>query len=329
MVSGLRILIIAAISLTFAVSCGRRVPAPVAPAPSPLDPLPVETPDPNNPSPVSDKFVELKILTFNVWGVPNPIAKDLVKRFTKIGTSINGFDLVNLQETFSDHSDDKIFATAAYQYKIRNNNSSFLAAGSGLGLLSKYPIVKTNFKRFSQCSGSDCLSNKGVFFTRIKVPAIGEVDLYNTHYQADISKEDIRISDNKELEELLKQNESGNLTILTGDFNFSNTDISDSKSKAFLDFKKRFKPIDTFRVANPQATGFTSNSSLNTYVDKNEIPQRVDYIFVLPEDRGIKDKKPNYKTEVVNSNLVFNQPVDSTFLSDHFGLTTTLRIHLE
>lgn len=328
MFSRLRILVIAAIALAFAVSCGRKPPAPVT-TPAPIDPLPVISPEPNNPNPVSNTFTELKILTFNVWGVPNPIAKDLVKRFTKIGTAINGFDLVNLQETFSDHSDDKIFAPAAYPYKYRNNNSSFLAAGSGLGSLSKYQIVKKAFKRFTQCSGTDCLSNKGVFFMRVNVPVIGDVDVYNTHYQASPEKEDIRISDNKDLAELLKQNEVGNLTILTGDFNFNNTDPSDSKSTAFLDFKKRFKPIDTFRIANPELPGFTSNGLINNYVDKNEKPQRLDYIFVLPEDRGIKDVKPNYKIEVANSSIVFDTPVDGTFLSDHFGLTTTLRIIMD
>jgi endonuclease/exonuclease/phosphatase family metal-dependent hydrolase len=326
MFSGIKFLLIAAMSLTFTVSCNRKAPTP-APTPAPIDPVPVIPVDPNNPEPVNNAFIELKILTLNVWGLPNPITKDLVKRFTKIGPAINGYDLVNLQETFSDHADDKIFGVADYQSKIRFNNTSFLTIGSGLGSLTKYPIVKKGFKKFSQCAGSDCMSNKGVFFMRINVPPIGDVDIYNTHYQAISDKEDIRVSDNKELQELLRQNEAGNLTILTGDFNFNNTDPSDSKSKAFLDFKKRFKPIDTFRIANPEAPGFTSVGAINPYADKNDKPERLDYIFVLPENRGTKPA--NYTVEVAESNVIFDQPVDGTFLSDHFGLTTTLRIHLE
>jgi exonuclease III len=328
MLTGLRLLVIAAMTFTFSVSCNRRPPAPV-PTPAPIDPIPVISPDPDHPGPVSNTFVELKILTLNVWGVPNPISKDLVKRFTKIGPAVNGFDMVGLQETFSDQADEKIFGAADYPYKYRNNNSSFLAEGSGLGGLSKYPILKKGFKRFTQCAGSDCLANKGVFFMRISVPSLGSVDWYDTHYQAIDAKEDIRVSDNKEMQEFINQNDVGNLTIITGDFNFNNTDPSDSSSKAFLDFKRRFKPLDTFREANPEDPGFTSNGKINTYVDKNEKPQRLDYIFVLPEDRGIKNVKPNYKVEVAGSQIIFNQPVEGTFLSDHFGLTTTLRIHLE
>ena len=117
---------------------------------------------------------------------------------------------------------------------------------------------------------------------------------------------------------LLKRNDVGNPTIITGDFNYTNYDSTDSTSKAFDDFKKKFNPIDTFRLKNRQDTGFTSDPSLNEYVDKKDKPQRLDYVFLLPESRGIAGQKINYKFEVLESKIVNNQPVNGKFLSDHF-----------
>ncbi|MFN8578193.1 MAG: endonuclease/exonuclease/phosphatase family protein [Candidatus Sericytochromatia bacterium] len=300
-------------------------------SPKPETPLPSVAPDPNTQQPSNGKFVDLKILTFNCWGVPKIVVyeptKDQKERFTNIATVINGYDIVNLQETFSDNA-NIIMEAANYTTKERYNNTSFGSYGSGLASFSKYPLVKRGFRKFSECAGADCFSNKGVFFMRLKVPEIGEVDIYNTHYQAIESKEDLRLSANREFADFLKQNEVGNLTIITGDFNYTNYDATDKTSKAYIDFMKRFNPIDVFRVAYPQSSGFTNDHNINNYVGKDDKPQRLDYIFVLPENRGITAKKVNYKVEVKDTKIMFTQPVNGKFLSDHFGLTTTLRVNL-
>lgn len=309
-------------------------PSPSAtPAPSnaPQDPLPSIAPDVPN-APQSTGGVELNILTFNCWGVPKVagiynVTKDQEERFNNISDIVNGYDIVNLQETFSENA-QIIVDKANYQTKNRVDNSGFLKYNSGLTSFSKFALVKKDFFKFSMCSGADCYSNKGVSFMRLSVPNLGEIDLYNTHYQAIESKEDIRVNDNREFEMLLKKNDVGNPTIITGDFNFTNYDASDITSKAFTDFKRRFNPIDTFRAKNKTDVGFTSNSSINDYVDKKDKSQRLDYIFLLPENRGISDQKLNYKFEVVESKIVFNQPVKGKFLSDHFGINTKIRINV-
>lgn len=321
--------------IAIAASCSRAsVTPPVEPIQSQApDPLPSIAPDPNTQQPSTGKSFDLKILSFNCWGVPRILVydptKDQKERFTNILSVVNGYDIVNLQETFSDNS-EIIINGANYPTKVRYNNTSFGSFGSGLTSFSKYQVVKKGFKKFSECSGADCFSNKGVFFMRLNVPQLGQIDLYNTHYQAQTgeSEEQIRVASNKEFADFVKQNEVGNLTIITGDFNFINYDATDKTSRAYTDFVKRFNPVDTFRVKNPQSPGFTNDSKINTYVSKEDRAQRLDYIFTLPENRGVTTKAVNYKVEVLDSKIMFTQPVNGKFLSDHFGLTTTLRINL-
>lgn len=331
----IKILFSVSLSLLTFVACSRssaNTPTqPVTPITDKPDPLPSLAPDPGSQQPSTGNFVDLKILSFNCWGVPKIVVyeptKDQAERFANIATVVNGYDIVNLQETFSDNA-NIIVDSANYPTKIRYNNTSFGAYGSGLTSFSKYPVVKRDFVKFSECAGADCFSNKGVFFMRLKVPQIGEVDIYNTHYQAIESKEDLRLGANREFDLFLKKNDVGNLTIITGDFNYTNYDSTDKTSKGYSDFVRRLNPIDTFRVANPQSAGFTNDNSINNYVGKEDKPQRLDYIFVLPENRGITTKKVNYKVEVKESKIMFNQPVNGKFLSDHFGLFTTLRVNL-
>ena len=287
-------------------------------------------PDSNNFKTEAAKSFNLNILTFNCWGVPKILfyepTKDQKERFKNIVPVINGYDVVNLQETFSDNA-NIIIEGVDYPYKIRHNNTSLASYGSGLMSFSKYKIIKKGFKKFSQCAGADCFSNKGIFFMRIKVPQIGDLDIYNTHYQAIEDKEQIRISANKEFSDFLKENDVGNLTIMTGDFNFANYDSNDKSSKAYTDFIKRFDPIDTFRIKNLDLSGFTNDFHINNYVSKDDKPQRLDYIFILSANSNLT-KKSKYNFEVLDSKVVFTQPVNGKFLSDHFGLTTTLKINL-
>src|SRR5690606_12549295 len=114
-----------------------------------------------------------------------------------------------------------------------------ILTNSGLSTLSKYQIVEKEFKPFTYSTGSDSLAQKGVVFTRINIPEIGNIDVYNTHLQAANSKKDsklykfignfipgftwsnveIRKSQNRELIDFVNKNDVGNPTFLIGDFN--------------------------------------------------------------------------------------------------------------
>lgn len=267
------------------------------------------------------KTFDFKILTYNVWGLPNPLTKDLKERMDLIGKNLSEYDFVNLQESFSDHA-LKIVDNAKFPYAERYDNTSIFHLNSGLTTLSKYPIIFKKLKKFTKCAGTDCFSNKSISLTRVKVEGFGNIDIYNTHYQSMDSKEDIRINSNETVESFIKENDQGNLTILTGDFNFVNFDTTDTTSKALTDLKNRMNVVDTFRVKNPTSLGITYDWNINPYAKSDGPLKRLDYIFVVPK----KDGNANYEFEVVDSNIAFNKPVGINFTSDHFGVSTTLRV---
>jgi endonuclease/exonuclease/phosphatase family metal-dependent hydrolase len=61
--------------------------------------------------------------------------------------------------------------------------------------------------------------------------------------------------------------------------------------------------------------GLTSDKRYNTNLPANDTPKRIDYIFTLGDDRAVR---------TLLSKMVFDQPVNGRFLSDHFGLIADL-----
>jgi len=61
------------------------------------------------------------------------------------------------------------------------------ALGSGLQILSDYPIMRTRVQAFPAfaCAGYDCLANKGAVMVTIRLPGnAGDVDVVTTHMNA-------------------------------------------------------------------------------------------------------------------------------------------------
>lgn len=261
---------------------------------------------------------ELRILTYNVWGLPGPLVKNRKERFERLGSQLNAYDVVTLQETFSNDI-EVLSKTTGFPYHERYNNSSFYRLGSGLYVLSKYPILKTDYMAFDRCTVADCLARKGVLMTRIDHPKIGPIDLYTTHYQAeDLEKaQKIRIEeDNLILQELMHRNRSNNPVIVTGDFN------SVPDGPEYEDLMSRLPLVDSFRQIHPQDPGYTSSAD-NPYKagQADKVSERIDYIFYLP--------KEGVKYQVLDSQVTLNQAVDGYVLSDHYGVSARLRIQTQ
>lgn len=282
-----------------------KTPAAITHQPNP-DPTPVPI-----PAQLKDASAEVKVLTLNVWGLPSLLGKDRKARFDRLGQTLNDYDIVTLQETFS--NDIEILRKSTrFPYHMRWNNTG-LRMGSGLYVLSKYPIIRNDFRQFGNCTVADCLARKGVLFTRIDHPVLGAVDVYTTHYQAEAKPvaEKIRIEeDNKVMQEFVSQNNSPYPTIITGDFN-GKPDFPE-----YLDLNRRLPLIDTWRTANPNQPGYTSDPS-NLYKAGKEQGARIDYIFVL--------KQNTYKTTVQEVQVTHNKPVEGFFISDHFGVSAKLK----
>lgn len=251
--------------------------------------------------------VTLDLLTYNTFGLPAPFGKSLADRFSSMPAALEGHDFVGLQETFSGEA-RRLMESKAYPYKYRQDQGSFFhPMNSGLTVLSRYPFKTVKFRPFGSCQTTDCFSNKGVLFARVDVPAIGPVDIYNTHYQAHTPYTLQRIENNRMLVEFVRQHDEGYPTFLLGDFNF----LEDEDEYGNL--QERIGPWDLFRLKNPGDPGFSWHPA-NPWGDGKGEPERLDYVFWLPNR--------NYGLDILEAEVVHK----ARPLSDHYGVRARVNL---
>ncbi|WP_176598136.1 MULTISPECIES: endonuclease/exonuclease/phosphatase family protein [Sphingobium] len=159
---------------------------------------------------------ELSVMTYNIHGLPWPMAWGRPADFARIATTLQRLrterrnpQIVLLQEAFTSEA-RTIGRAAGYRYILDGPGEDaaslqppapadlrFAAAeswshgegigkwvGSGLQILSDFPIVGAHAMVYPgyACAGFDCLANKGAMLVRISLPGGGDpVDVVTTH----------------------------------------------------------------------------------------------------------------------------------------------------
>jgi endonuclease/exonuclease/phosphatase family metal-dependent hydrolase len=180
--------------------------------------------------PLFTQPITLKVLTFNVWGLP--FTPDRSTRLRAIAQKIADIDpdLVCLQECWIE-ADRQLLNTqlAATRLKYVEYYPSG-AFGSGLMILSAYPITNKFFWRYTQNGKwyklwhGDWWGGKGVALAQVQFPKQhGVLNIFNTHliaaYQDDRYDDD-RLSQMQELASVLKTATDGRYpALILGDLN--------------------------------------------------------------------------------------------------------------
>ncbi|WP_148713792.1 sphingomyelin phosphodiesterase [Chitinolyticbacter meiyuanensis] len=125
---------------------------------------------------------DFKLLTYNVWALP-PISSNNCARLDEIANNLAGYDAVTVQELFDNDCRAQFLAKVRtafpYQSQLVDIPSNILQDG-GTMILSRWPILVDRTLVFDQCTGSDCLANKGANY--VQVLKNGKVyHLANTH----------------------------------------------------------------------------------------------------------------------------------------------------
>lgn len=218
-------------------------------ASAPQFPLsPIATPLPNK---------QLSVLTYNVEGLPWPIASDRSRALAEIGNRLAAMraagtapEIVVLQEAFTGEA-RSIAARAGYPNiafgpssdAVRPEIRGFapprsLLKGeafgpflsSGLVILSDFKLNNVRRTPFPDgaCSGYDCLANKGILSAEVQVPGVAQpVEIITTHMNSGnpsgMPEPESRVAYDKELQALAdftSQAESRRtVRIYAGDFN--------------------------------------------------------------------------------------------------------------
>ena len=134
---------------------------------------------------------KISILSYNVWGTKIYGSKKENERFAAIPAHVSGYDVLTLSETIDQKATTNILLPALkteYPYYTKNYHSWLvrgipMIVGSGLRVVSKYPILNQDVHYFHHCSGLQCFASKGVVYAKIN--KLGQVyHIFVSHTQS-------------------------------------------------------------------------------------------------------------------------------------------------
>ncbi len=175
---------------------------------------------------------ELKVLTFNVGGIPI-VHPHWQKRLHAIGPALReaGYDLVALQEVWRDKDALALSRESGLPHFARYERG--IALGTGLVLLSRFPILEKSQATFT-CKPSklrilqgEAIANKGVLMARVMTPA-GPLDVYNAHLISDYPRAPyraLRLTQLFELSEMVERLSSDRPFLILADLNAGPGDL--------------------------------------------------------------------------------------------------------
>lgn len=137
---------------------------------------------PDNQPERASKDNEFKLLTYNLWALP-PVSSNNCVRLDEIANNLAGYDAVAVQEAFDNDCRaaflNKLRTQFPYQSSLVDIPDNIYQDGGTL-ILSRWPILQDKTIVFDQCTGSDCLANKGANY--VQVLKKGQIyHLTNTH----------------------------------------------------------------------------------------------------------------------------------------------------
>ncbi|MFI0989008.1 jacalin-like lectin [Streptomyces exfoliatus] len=167
------------------------------------------------------------VLTYNIAGLPLGLGdSDPATNTPLIGQRLGAYDIVNVQEDFNYHA--SLYANDTHPH--RTPTSGGAAIGDGLNTLSDVPFEDFERVRWSNCTGTNCLTPKGFSLARTRLAEGVFVDLYNVHTNADSTDDALaaRRANIEQLSDFIQAHSSGNAVIVMGDTNTRYTRAGDN-----------------------------------------------------------------------------------------------------
>ncbi len=265
----------------------------------------------------------LRVMTYNVWGLPVP-AEHAPWRYAEIAKRLSSYDIVAFQETWSTKT-DVIWKLPSHPYHAFGGQAHGLIGGSGLIVISKYPILETHFEKYHDCADLECTAGKGAMMIRVQLKPGVEVDVYSTHTNAWQDQDLVRTGQLMQFVGMIEEFSIGRPIIIMGDFNseFHSTNYDEFQGNLMLrDSYDEY--IRSLVAPTPaQRDGYSYDIDKNPWaapaLSHEDHRQRLDYIFY----------RDTYELRigVKSSSLAFTEAVRGDKpLSDHYAVTTLFDI---
>ncbi|VDM53696.1 unnamed protein product [Angiostrongylus costaricensis] len=303
----------------------------------------------------SSSSVDLRVLTLNVWCLPQPWplgSKDRKYRLKKLAEAIlkENYDIVGLQEVWSvtDYADliERLSSSFRFHHYF---HSGF--TGSGVCVFSRHSIVSTlthsvcdllsfrySLNGFAHhIHRGDWFGGKVVGLVEVEVGGI-RVNFYCTHLHAEYNRENDlylphRVAQSFELSQFVRHTAHGaDVVIITGDFNMEPQDLG---LRLIL---SQLRLLDAWRIAHPVSPRLEPNVSSSHWrgVENGGTCDRPDNCYSLKKFKQKDDSKRidyilfrNGRMSVslelcdVVMNKIANEELN---YSDHVGLHAHFRI---
>ncbi len=199
----------------------------------------------------------LDVLTYNTWGLPEPVARDRAGRMPRIAAMVREepADLVGLQEVW--RGSLSLLDLDLLRSDERGDN--------GLALVTPHPVSEQRVVAFDAETGTDRLKAKGALASTVRLPELGETRVVVTHLQAGPGERAARVRE-RQVETVLALVEGEERpVILMGDFNLHHGSEDDAR------VERRLSTLGFADVAEQQG------DPRPTYIGKDE---RFDRILV-------------------------------------------------
>lgn len=175
--------------------------------------------------PGSQEDVELSVLTYNVWGLPSPLATDRRGRLSRIASWLDerSYDIAGLQEIW--RGAVRLLPLPSVRDARRGD--------SGLALITPHPVRESAQHVFTAERGFDRFKAKGMLSAAIDLDGTS-VEVGVTHLQAGGGSRNARIRA-AQVEELLSWTETEGPVVLVGDFNLYKDQPIDEQTRQHLE----------------------------------------------------------------------------------------------
>ena len=169
--------------------------------------------------------MKLKVLLWNVWNLPSCLTDgNSAERAKKISPWLQPYDIVILNEAFCNKK--QLFSENDFPFRQGLGRQWWTIFDSGVIILSKFPIVKTENMHYRKRAHVDMFAAKGILMCRIELEHGRLLDVFATHMQAGNSRAEQKARDAQALdvaEFAYKHSVDAQAILFAGDLNMGPT----------------------------------------------------------------------------------------------------------
>jgi len=257
----------------------------------------------------SEGALSLRLLTYNIWGLPSWMTGARSGRYPQIARELERLDpdIVLLQEAWTAKARKSAPATGSWWVARAAGQRTFFQQ-NGLITLSKFPIIGGKFYPFLRAAFPDRLVSKGILKTTICLPGGSILNVWNVHLQEG-GPPAVRHSQVQELVYRVQAAEDGQVADLVGgDFNCT------PESPHYRELEQ---------ALGPTVYGLGGEKPFVTWNKLSAKPgagQTLDYVFVR-EHQALQSVQ-------AFARVAFAGPTPAQQLSDHLGVEAVVNLRL-